>query len=43
MRMCELSYLDLHEKYHGPHGLVVASMTGSGKSEFIITYFCHWQ
>ncbi len=29
--------LDLHEKYHGPHGLV-AGMTGSGKSETIITY-----
>ena len=33
----ELFKLDLHEKVHGPHGLI-AGMTGSGKSEVIITY-----
>lgn len=32
-----LLYLDLHEKAHGPHGLI-AGMTGSGKSELVITY-----
>ena len=33
----EPCYLDLHEKYHGPHGLI-AGTTGSGKSETIQTY-----
>lgn len=33
----ELFNLDLHEKFHGPHGLI-AGMTGSGKSELIITF-----
>ena len=32
-----LSQLDIHEDFHGPHGLI-AGMTGSGKSESIITY-----
>lgn len=33
----EIVYLDLHEKSHGPHGLV-AGTTGSGKSEILQTY-----
>ncbi len=30
-------FLDIHEKYHGPHGLV-AGTTGSGKSETLQSY-----
>ena len=33
---CRVIYLDLHEKTHGPHGLI-AGMTGSGKSEMLQT------
>lgn len=33
----ELCCLDVHEKFHGPHGLV-AGTTGSGKSETLQTY-----
>lgn len=33
----EPMFLDIHEKYHGPHGLV-AGTTGSGKSETLQTY-----
>ena len=32
-----LCYLDIHEKFHGPHGLI-AGTTGSGKSETLQTY-----
>ncbi len=30
-------FLDIHEKFHGPHGLI-AGTTGSGKSELLQTY-----
>lgn len=30
-------FLDIHEKFHGPHGLI-AGTTGSGKSETLQTY-----
>lgn len=30
-------WLDVHEKFHGPHGLI-AGTTGSGKSELLQTY-----
>lgn len=33
----EIVYLNLHEKFHGPHGLV-AGTTGSGKSELLQTF-----
>ncbi len=33
----EIRALDIHEGVHGPHGLI-AGMTGSGKSELIMTY-----
>ena len=33
----EVINLDLHEKFHGPHGLV-AGTTGSGKSEILQSY-----
>ena len=33
----EVVYLNLHEKFHGPHGLV-AGTTGSGKSEILQTF-----
>lgn len=32
-----LIYLDIHEKFHGPHGLM-AGTTGAGKSELLQTY-----
>lgn len=34
---CEKVYLDVHERFGGPHGLI-AGTTGSGKSELIQTY-----
>lgn len=33
----DIVHLNLHEKAHGPHGLL-AGTTGSGKSEFLQTY-----
>lgn len=33
----ESCFLDVHEKFHGPHGLI-AGTTGSGKSELLQTY-----
>lgn len=33
----EIVYLDIHEKAHGPHGLI-AGTTGSGKSELLQSY-----
>ena len=33
----DILYLNLHEKAHGPHGLI-AGTTGSGKSELIQSY-----
>ncbi len=33
----ESCYLDIHERYHGPHGLI-AGTTGSGKSEVLQTF-----
>lgn len=33
----KLICLDIHEKFHGPHGLI-AGTTGSGKSELLQTY-----
>lgn len=33
----EIVYLDIHEKGHGPHGLI-AGTTGAGKSEILQTY-----
>lgn len=33
----DILYLNLHEKAHGPHGLI-AGTTGSGKSEFVQSY-----
>ena len=32
----DVFFIDMHEKFHGPHGLI-AGTTGSGKSESIIT------
>lgn len=37
----ESCYLDIHERYHGPHGLL-AGTTGSGKVKYFRRLYCQW-